>query len=211
MAPIGFFGIMYVPTNLIIPEDMAATTANILANTSLYRLSIFSALVTQILQILLVLVLYKLLAQVSKVYAVLMVVFILVAVPIAMLNELNNIAVLQIVTNPNSFAGFNSLQLHDLMSLFLLMHEKGIIIAQFFWGLWLVPLGYLVFKSGYIPKLLGILLIIGGTGYLIDSTTLVLLPNFGITVSEFTFIGELLFPLWLLIKGVKTKNNHEQV
>jgi hypothetical protein len=63
-------------------------------------------------------------------------------------------------------------------------------------------MGYLIFKSGYIPRILGVLLIIGGFGYLIDFVTFLLFPDFDVTIAEFTFIGELLLPLWLLIKGV---------
>ena len=75
-------------------------------------------------------------------------------------------------------------------------------IAHIFWGLWLLPMGYLIFKSGYIPRILGVLLIIGGFGYLIDFVTFLLFPDFEVTIAEFTFIGELLLPLWLLFKGV---------
>jgi hypothetical protein len=90
------------------------------------------------------------------------------------------------------------------MMLFLDLHEYGVHIAQVFWGLWLFPLGYLVFKSRFLPRLLGALLMIGCVGYLIDVGIAVLLPDLDVTVSQFTFIGELLLPLWLVIKGVDT-------
>jgi hypothetical protein len=93
-------------------------------------------------------------------------------------------------------------QLHAQAMFFLDLYKHGINIAQIFWGLGLLPLGYLVFKSGFLPRILGILLIIGGFGYLIDFFIFILFPNFDVTVSQFAFIGELLFPLWLLIKGV---------
>jgi hypothetical protein len=86
--------------------------------------------------------------------------------------------------------------------LFLDLHEYGILIATIFWGLWLLPLGYLVFKSGYIPRILGVLLIIGGFGYLIDFVVFFIFPNFEVSIGQFTFLGEILLPLWLLIKGV---------
>lgn len=89
-------------------------------------------------------------------------------------------------------------------SLFRLGFVSGL-ITQIFWGLWLLPLGYLVFKSGLLPRILGILLIIGGFGYLIDFFIFILFPNFDVTVSQFAFIGELLFPLWLLVKGVNVE------
>jgi Domain of unknown function (DUF4386) len=92
-----------------------------------------------------------------------------------------------------------------LVTLSLDLHLAGINIAQVFWGLWLIPMGLLVFKSGYLPRIIGVLLIIGGLGYLTDSFTFFLLPNFDVTVSQFTFIGEVLLPLWLLIKGVNVE------
>jgi len=88
--------------------------------------------------------------------------------------------------------------------LFLDMSGSGILVAQVFRGLWLLPSGYLVFRSGFLPKLWGILLVIGGAGYLVDSGTQLLFPGLA-TISQFTFIGELLLPLWLLIKGVNVE------
>ena len=84
------------------------------------------------------------------------------------------------------------------------MRQSGILVTQVFWGLWLLPLGFLVFRSGFLPKPLGILLVIGGAGYLVDSGTQFLFPGLA-TISQFTFIGELLLPLWLLIKGVNVE------
>jgi len=205
MIPFALFGMMYVPSNLIVPGDAATTANNIMASESLFRLGIVSALITQIIGILLVLVLYKLLKPVNKNHAVLMVIFMLVAIPIAMLNELNKFAALLLLSGADYLTAFTADQLHAQVRLFLDLHEHGINIAGIFWGLWLFPMGYLVFKSGFIPRILGVLLIIGCFGYLIDSVTFVLFPNFDATISQFTFWGEVLLPLWLLIKGVNVE------
>jgi len=210
MFPLGIFGILYVPSNLIVPGDVAATAGKIMANELLFRLSIVSALVIQVVQIFLVLYLYKLLKPASKTSAMLMVILILVAVPIAMLNELNQIAVLLLLSGADYLTVFTVSQLQSLMSMFLTLHEYGINIAQIFWGLWLFPMGYCVFKSGYLPKILGVLLMIGCFGYLLDSFMSFLVPDFGVTFSEFTSIGELLLPLWLVIKGVNVKKWNER-
>ena len=92
--------------------------------------------------------------------------------------------------------------LHALALLFRNLHDYGIQIAGIFWGLWLFPMGYLVFKSGFLPRILGILLMIGCVGYLIQSGAAFLLPNLQVNIALFTFWGEVLFPLWLLVKGV---------
>jgi hypothetical protein len=99
---------------------------------------------------------------------------------------------------------FQADQWGALVMLFHDLYDNGIHIAQIFWGLWLFPFGYLVFKSGYIPRILGVLLIIAGFGYLIDVVTFFLFPNFP-SIALFTWWGELLIALWLIIKGVNVE------
>jgi len=201
MVPLGFFGYSYIPTFLIISGDAASTVNNIIIHEWLFRLSIVCALTVQVVNILLVLVLYKLLNVVNKNYALLMVVFLLVGTPIAMFNQVNLFSVLHILNSANFLSATKVGQLHNQVMLSLDVFRYGAQIAAIFFGLWLLPMAYLVFKSSFLPKLLGVLLIIGGVGYLIDSFTIFLFPDFkGIVL--FTFWGEILFPLWLLIKGV---------
>ena len=203
LAPLGLFGM-----NPFDPADAATRANNIMATESSFRFGIVSALLTQIVNIFVVLLLYKLLKPVNKNHAVLMVIFLLAGVPIAMLNQLNQFAALLLVSGADYLTVLTADQLHALAPLFLDLHEHGLSIASIFWGLWLFPMGYLVFKSGYIPKILGVLLIIGGFGYLIDSFTFFLFPNFIVTIRQFTdimWLGELLLALWLLIKGVNVE------
>lgn len=202
MIPFGVFGILYVPNAISVAGDVAATAGNIIDNKLMFRLSIVSALITQILNIFVVLYLYKLLKPVNKNYAAFMVAFIIIAVPIAMLNELNHVAVLLLLSGNNYLAVFTSEQLQALVPVFLELHDYGINIAGIFWGLWLFPMGYLVIKSKFIPKIIGVFLIIGCIGYLIDFITFFVFPTFDFVVSDFTFLGEILIVLWLLIKGV---------
>ena len=206
LFPLGIFGIIYVPSSLIVLGDAATTASNIMANELLYRLSIVTALTLQIVYIFLALALYKLLNPVDKNNAVLMVILVLVAAPIAMLNELNHVAVLLVLSGSDFLTTFSLDQVQASVPLFLNLHEHGVFIAQIFWGLWLFPMGYLIFKSNFLPLALGILMIIGGFGYLVDSFVYFIFPDFNVTFSEFTFLGELLLPLWLMFKGV----NHEQ-
>jgi hypothetical protein len=205
LIPLGVFGMLYVPATLFVPGDVAATAKNIMANETLFRLSIMSALLTQVVQIFVVLFLYKVLKPAGKNLARLMVIFILVAVPIAMLNELNQFAILILLNGAEILTAFTADQMTELISLFLDLHQHGIFIAQIFWGLWLFPMGYLVFKSGYLPRIIGLLLIVAGFGYLIDSFIFFLFPDFGMKFSEFLFLGELLMTVWLLIKGVNVE------
>jgi hypothetical protein len=201
--PFSALGILYVPSVLLVPGDAATTARNIMASEWLFRSGTVSHLIGQIIFIFLVLALYRLLKPVNKDHAVLMVVLALLGIPIAFLNEVNHLAALRLLSSADAGA-FTSTQLHAQAMLFLDMRRSGILVAQVFWGLWLLPLGFLVFRSGFLPKLLGILLVIGGVGYLLDSGTQLLFPGLP-TISQFTFIGELLLPLWLLIKGVNVE------
>lgn len=165
----------------------------------LFRLGIVASLASVIVNIFLALALYRVLKPANKDMAALMVILLLVAVPIAMLNDLNNFALLFLVHTP---AGFTTDQMYALVFLLLKLHAGGFSIARIFYGLWLFPMGYLVLTSGYLPKLLGILLIIGCTGYVAQSLVDFLFPDSGVLIYLYTSWGELLFSLWLVIKGV---------
>ena len=204
LVPLGFFG-MYVSSSLVVAGDAAATASKIAASEPLFRLAIVSALLVQIVNILVALALYRLLKPVNKSMAMLMVLFILLGVPIAMLNELIQFAILALVHGADALSGFSAGQLQAFVPLMLNLHRMGISIAGVFWGLWLFPMGYLVFKAGFLPRILGILLIIGCFGYLVDSFAAFLFPSFGVNVALFTFWGEVLLPLWLLIKGIDVR------
>lgn len=192
-AIVGFFSVMYVPTTLIVAKDAAATASNIMANESLFRMGIAGSLITQLIIIFVVLVLYKLFKPVNKNHASLMVIFALVGVPIAMLNTLNRIAALLLLNSA------------DQMMFFLNLNEQGVLIASIFWGLWLFPLGYLIYKSGYFPKIFGILVTVAGFGYLIGSFTYFLLPGYETIIQVFDLMtmGEVFFMGWVLLKGAK--------
>lgn len=209
LVPLGFFGI-FVSANLVVPGDAAATAAHILASEFLFRLSIVSALLVQLVNVFVVLALYRLLRPVNRDMALLMAIFILLGAPIAMLNELNQLAALLLLRSADALTVFTAGQLQALVSVFLNLHQLGISIAGIFWGLWLFPMGYLVFKSGFLPRILGILLIIGCIGYLIESIAAILFPNFEANIALFTFWGEVLFPLWLVIKGVNVERWKER-
>ena len=205
LMPFGFFGILYVSSVLVVPGDAATTARNIMASEGLFRGGIVSHLISQIIFIFLALALYRLLEPVNKRHAVLMVVLALLAVPIAFLNEVNNLAVLRLLSGTDYLRAFTSEQLAAQAMLFLDLRGSGILVTLVFWGLWLLPLGYLVFKSGFLPRLLGILLIVACCGYLIDCVVQILFPTLDATIGQFTFVGELLLPLWLLFKGVNVE------
>jgi len=134
-AVVGVFSLMYVPSALIVVGNATTTAKNIIDNQFLFNMGIVGSLLTQLLFMAAVLVLYQLFKTVNKNQASLMVIFALVGVPIAMLNTLNRVAALLLLENPK------------LMMFFLDLNAEGIIIASIFWGLWLFPLGYLIYKK----------------------------------------------------------------
>lgn len=195
----------FVRSNLFVNDDAATTVKNIINSDLLFRVGIVSDLLGQIFGIFLVIALYSLLKTVNKNLAIIMVILLIVPVPITCLNSLNQIAVLLHINNPDFAKVFNPDQLQTQIMFFLSLNDYGIYIAQIFWGLWLFPLGYLIFKSDLIPKVIGILLIIAGSGYFIDSLGYLLSANYNLSIASFTFIGELILIFWLLIKGVKDR------
>jgi hypothetical protein len=201
-VPLGIFTIMLVPAQLIVSGDAAATARNIMASESLFRLDIAAALVGSVIAIFYLLLLYKLLKPVGKDMAVLMVILGLIGNPISMLAEFTQLGVLQLLSGASYLTVFTTAQLQALAYLFLRLHAYGINISFIFAGLWLLPLGYLVFKSGFLPRILGILLILGGLGYLSDVFAGILFPAGNLSLGLITGLAEIIFLLWLLIMGV---------
>jgi len=197
------FTLLYLPSYFIVRGDARATAANIMASESLYRIGIALNLFNAVGQIFLVLALYQLLKVVSKNAASLMVIFSLASVPISMLNELMQLAVLQLLSGADYLKALPIDQVQAWAYLLVRLHNQGLLIAQIFWGLWLLPMGYLVYKSGFLPKIIGVLLIIACFGYVISSFGRIL--GYSVDIILYTSWGEVLLLLWLLIKGVDTE------
>ncbi len=197
------FTLLYLPLRFIVRGDAAATANNIIASESLFRFGIAGNLFTFIANIFLALALYQLLKVVNRNMASLMVVLFLVGVPIAMLNELTQLAVVQLLSGAGYLKAYATDQLQALAYLLLRLHDQGLLIAHIFFGLWLLPMGYLVFRSRFIPRIVGVLLVIAGVGYVVQSFASFL--GYNLNIILFTGLGELVFLLWLLIKGVNIK------
>jgi hypothetical protein len=202
----GVFAMIYVPSKLIVHGNAAATANNISASETLFRLGIAGELVGYAGFIFVALALYDLLKGVNRRHASLMVILIVVSVPIAFLNELNSIAALVLVRGADFLSIFEKPQREALAMLFLNLHFYGLVVAGIFSGLWLFPLGLLVYRSRLLPRFLGVWLAIGGFAWVILSLTGVLLPQYYdkvFTYSQPAFFGEVAFMLWLVIKGAR--------
>lgn len=202
----GIINLAYIPSQLIAWESASKTLDNIINSELLFRLGIVSGIITFLSFLLLPLVLYKLLQPVNKVYANLMVLFVLVSIPISFVNILNKFSVLTLIKKAEYLQKMGNIDLQTQVMLYLDNYNNGIEISQIFWGLWLFPFGYLVYKSGFLPKLLGILLMAGCFGYLITFFGGFLYSDFHKTIfSDIVGIpasaGEIGICLWLLIMG----------
>jgi hypothetical protein len=201
---VGFFAMGYVPGKLIVHGNAAATAHNILASDTLFRLGIVGGLIGQAGFLFVAFALYDLLKGVSQRYASLAVILIVVSIPIAFLNELNAIAALLLVRGADFLVTFEKPQRDALAMLFLNLHHFGFVVAEMFWGLWLFPLGLLVYRSRFLPRLLGVWLVFAGVAWVALSLTGVLLPEYMDKVdtwSQPAIFGEIAFMLWLVIRG----------
>jgi hypothetical protein len=178
-----------------------------LASELLFRVGIVSELICAAEFIFLVRALYRLLNGMNRTHASLMVTLALVSVPIMFLNVLNEIAALALLRGADFLSVFEKQRLDALAMLFLHLHGQGFAVAEIFWGLWLFPFGVLVMRSGFLPRILGVLLIAACFGYLADSLTSLLLPSYEDVVGRIANIpltlGEPAILLWLLIRGAK--------
>ena len=202
----GFFSIVYVPGRLVVSGNAAATARNILASERLFRAGIVSELICAVEFIFVLWALYRLLGGVNKTHASLMVILGLVCVPMMLLNALNDIAALKLLGGADFLSVFDQPQRQALALLFLELHRYGFVVGWIL-GLWLFPFGLLVFKSGFLPRILGVLLIAAGFGYLADCLTPLLLPSYENMVGRWAAIpltlGEPAIILWLLLVGAK--------
>lgn len=209
-VPLSILGVLYVPMALIVPQDALATVNNIVSSEMVFRLSIIAALTVQLSHMIIVLLLDKILSPVNKTLSMLMVVLMLTSVPITMLNELLNFGILILTDAPPFLSSFSAGQLNSLVMLFHSLHEDGIFIAQIFWGLWLIPMGILILRSDFLPKVLGYITLLVALSYGVDFFTGMLAPQFGIAFTETIGFLEILFPLWLLVRGVNAEKWEQQ-
>jgi hypothetical protein len=200
-----------IRSNLIVTDNITATISNIMASESLFKVAFVSDLVMATCYLLFAWALYVLLKPVNKNVALLFVLLTTVSVAIMCLNMLNHFAVLILLNGTGYLTAFGAVQLNALVKLFLDMHDYGYCIAQISFGLWLLPLGYLVIKSGFLPRILGVMLIIATFGNLIVFFSAFLLPGYG-SYGDTLAILEIPFGLWLLIKGVNDQqpSNHRE-
>jgi hypothetical protein len=202
---IGFCSEFFVRDKLVVSRDVAATANNIAASESLWRISIAGELILLVCAVALTLIFYVLLRPVNKNLALLAVFFNLVELPIEAASKLCLFAALFLSGNADYLSAFEPHQLHALVKISLKLHDYGFGIDLVFFGFACLVYGYLLFRSGYFPRSLGVLMAIAGLSYLANSFTLILAPAYAGTIFlilVLALIGELSLCLWLMVKGV---------
>jgi hypothetical protein len=200
------FSMLYVPGKLIVRGNAAATADNILAHETMWRLSIFGDLIGHIIFICLAVALYRLLSNVNKTWAMLMVAFVLVSAAVGFLNALNNVAAVTLFRGGEFLTVFDKPQRDALGMVFVRLHNQGEFISEIFWGVWLFPFGLLVYRSGFMPRILGVWLIIACFAWIALSITAQFFPSNYSAVFGWlqpAFFAEMAIVLYLLIRGAK--------
>jgi hypothetical protein len=195
--------------------NAAVTTGNVLANSELVRMIVVAHLLNAIFFILTAMALYILLQHVNKSVARAMLVFVALAVGITTLNAVFQFEGLRVATDSSYAAAFGDAGSNALVLLLLDIQHYGTLSAQVFFGLWLAPLGYLVYKSGLFPKALGIVLVAASVCYLVDLLAAFLVPDFGKQIHSFIVIvpaiAEIWMVLYLLVVGVRTVEPEKKI
>ncbi len=193
-------------SRLIVFGDAAATAQNILSSAGQFRIGFMADLISAVLFLLTAWALYVLLNPVNRNLALLFLLLNLGGVAVQSFSDLNLYASLLVLSGADYLKVFQADQLQALAMLFLYLYKNGFMMAQIFYGAWLFPLGYLVFKSGFLPRILGIVLMIHCVVWLITFLQFFLFPAFGAVVYisyPLGFISEFGLTLWLLIMGAK--------
>ncbi|MFZ0428756.1 MAG: DUF4386 domain-containing protein [Acidobacteriota bacterium] len=207
LTVIGIFSIVYVPSRIVVYGDAAGTASNIKAHEMLFRAGIVGDLVCQTLFVFLALTLYHWFKNVDRKYALMLLTLVVVSVPIEFLNTLNQFAPLVLLSGHAYLNVLGTEQLAAISMAALDLHNYGVSVAQVFWGLWLFPFGILVYRSGFLPRTIGVFLMIGCFSILIETFCSLVFPESYGLVSQFTAIpsalGEFSAILWFLIFGAR--------
>ena len=208
----GPFVLIYVPGKLFVSGDASATVTNILANQPLFKTYIVVGLLSELFFLATVFALYRLLKDVGRQLATLMVIVVLVDAPTAFMGVANQLATLSFVHGNALLSAFDKPQRDALATLLINIDKLGVPVSQLFWGLWLLPLALLVYRSGFLPRFLGVWLALNGIAYVVISFTGILFPEQVQIIKTISFpilLGEVAFLLWLLIVGAKHKSGRD--
>jgi Domain of unknown function (DUF4386) len=202
----GLYGMFYIPSRIDLEGDAASSAQNVLSHEFLFRTSILNDLISSVIWVFMVFVFFRLFKSVDGRMSKLLVALVIVQIPVVLIAESFNITSLLILKG-ETINTFQLSQRQELAMLLLKINEYGAPAFEVYWGLWLLPLAILVYRSQFLPRFLGVWLAINGLAFLVLSITSLLLPQYKDVVFKVAFpamLGEVAFMLWLLIKGAKS-------
>jgi hypothetical protein len=205
---VGFFALEYVPSKLFVSGDATATAHNIVTNETMFRLMMGGELLGGLLALIVALILYRLFAGVDQTQAILLLILGGMTTPLYFVNVVNYAGALMLAQGAPFLTAFSEVQRDALMMVLLRLHHYELVASFVFAGLWLFPFGALVYKSRFLPRILGIWLIVNGFAYLAVAIAGFLAPQYSDTVSTVVspiLLGEVVMMLWLLIVGARPK------
>lgn len=206
MAP---FVLLYVPGQLYVSGDASLNVERIVANETLFMASILIGLLSELLFVWVILLFYKLFKDVDGGLAVGMIALILLQVPLSLLGAANEVAALQFIRGGEFLEVFSKPQRDAIVMLMINVDRQGVLVSQVFWGLWLLPLGVLIFRSRFLPRFLGLWLVVNGLAYVALSVIGLVAPEYRSTAFNFAtplMFGELALAIWLLVVGVRVRS-----
>jgi hypothetical protein len=207
LVPAAIFDLMYVPGKLIARDNPAQTAANFLAHETLFRFDLVVGLVSSVIFALVAVGLYRILKEVHTVQALSMMVLVLISVAQAFVGQLLWIGAFELFRGAEFLSAIDETQRQALGLFLLQLNSKGTYLSEMFWGLWLLPLGMLVYRYGFLPRFIGVWLLVNGIAYVAVSITGLLSPPSAKALMNWAtpaLFGELVLTLWLLIFGIKT-------
>ena len=203
----GAFTLLYVPSVFVVSGDATATAGRITASPGLYRFGVFADLMCGVFAVWLAVVLYDLFRDVDRGQARLMVGFVFGMVAAGLVNTVLMAGPLVLTSGASYLSAFDKDQLDALTLALVGWRGQGIRAATMYWGVWLLPLGILVYRSGFLPRLLGVLVFIAGCTYLVNCLAYYVLPEYARVIARASMLpqaaGEAGFTGWLLIKGAR--------
>lgn len=205
---VGIFSLMYVAGKVAVKGNAADTAANLLAYQALIRIDLVVGLISTLIFLLAAFTLYQLLKDTNRQHALLMLILVLIQLPTGYVSKLLQFGALELARGAGALSSIDQSIREALAMVFLQLNAKGLILSEFFWGVWLFPLAVLVYRSGFLPRFVGVWLFVNGIAYVVMCMMNLFVPQYTDAVFKIAFpamLGEAALMVTLLYVGFRSK------